>query len=131
MLNNKRSRSTAEIESRKVHTSDHAYGFIDRGGPHLSGTTRVQLASAAVNPEVSSETPKRDYVQCLIAQEIIRRYQKHSYHVLQETVEKVLSDLFISYNAKVNGGLKIASFWFVETVLSNMAKKGTLQELFY
>lgn len=49
---------------------------------------------------------------------------------MQKALENALSDLFLTGTAKVKGGLKNATYTFNETLLTNMAKKKALKEIF-
>lgn len=55
---------------------------------------------------------------------------RRSLQASQEAVENALCDLFMTSAAEVEDGLKNAPYNFKETVLTNMADKGALNEIF-
>lgn len=49
---------------------------------------------------------------------------------MQQALDAALSDIFFTNFSETEGGLKKALYQFDETVLSNMTRTGTLDELF-
>lgn len=76
--------------SEPIYTLEQAFGSPDHESPPPSHTTQLQFAPAAVIPEVTCDMRTCDYVQCLIAQEVSRKYENRAHQALQKTVKHAL-----------------------------------------
>lgn len=117
-----------DIETKPTHVL--AFELLCHTQPLSSPTIQAQSAPVAVNTEANSIMHAHNYVQCLIAQETSRKYEKRAYLALQETEEQVLSDLFIACYVRVKGGVETVSYRFLETVLTEMTENGALDNVF-
>lgn len=131
MYNHENPGRTDTIEQVPIHTLDLAFSSPNREGPPLSLTSRAQLDTAAVIPDVELSLQVRDHIRQIVTKEVAQKQAKQLKEATQQAVKSdFLSDIiFTGYN-RAERELKKVSYRFSDTVLTNMAVKGTSYELF-
>lgn len=66
----------------------------------------------------------------MVAQEIKHKGAKRSHDAKQQAVGNALFNLFITDTSEIEDGTKNALYCYLETILTTLAKKGTLDEVF-
>lgn len=65
----------------------------------------------------------------MVVQEVRRECARRFYEAMQEAIEKVLLDLFITGAAEIKEKVKHAPNQYIQPLITTMAEKGTLEEV--
>lgn len=119
-----------EAKQTPVYTSDQTFESVDREGPPQSPTSCAQSVPAATKLVVKSDSRLSKQLRCMVALEVKRKYTKQFYQAIKRVLENALPNRFITGTAKIGKEMKEAPHSYIDAVLTTIAEKGTLDEVF-
>lgn len=121
-------RQNDEAEQEPIHTMDRVFELPDRKGLPQYATFRPRSAPAAPNLEVGSRTRLSEQRRLTVEQGVRRECAKSSHEATQEAFKISHIDFSITGTFQIDEGVKNVSYRYVETILTAMAEKGSLDK---
>lgn len=129
-FNKEKHRGARKFKHVPTQTLDQAFASLDCEHPPSSPTSRARSTSATVKTGLDSYLQTCKHYWQIVLKEENCKHAKRLQEATRQAVKTVFSDIFFTNHTEAGKELANSSFRLTETVLTNMAKKGTLDNAF-
>lgn len=119
-----------EAVKELTHTLNQAFESLNCKGKSQFSALRPQLAPTTPNQEAEYDLHFSKQLCRMLPQKGRRRRGVRTYGGTQRAVKKIISDLFITRTAEIENRMENALYQYIETLLTTMAERKTLKEIF-